>query len=261
MSYKILHFFFASIILFFGVSCSENKKGTEPTEVQPRILMMEVLVTADGCNPDSSNCTYAKIAYPSFTDSTTWILNDFLQNKITNIGADYTADSVFGSIDDLAQTFVDDYERFQRDYPDYSFGWYLNVNSEVILDDTTYVSFRISSEAFTGGAHPNSSLSYYIVNTVTGKPLGITDIIADTVRFKKSLEQAFRTEKGLDESQSLTDLGYFIDDGDFMLTDNIGMTEDDILVHFNSYEIAPYALGSTTITISRESLGDILKLR
>ncbi len=253
--------FFVILLLLVAIACTDRKTGEGITDKKPRILMMEVLVTSDGCNPDSASCTYAKIAYPTFTDSTTWILNDFLQEKITHIGADFTQDSIPASIEGLAQVFVDDFETFQHEYPDYNFGWYLNVNSEVILDDTTIVSFRISNETYTGGAHPNSAIRYYVVNTSTGKPLEVQDIIADTVAFKNSLEQAFRHEKGLDDSQSLSDLGYFIEEDGFMLTDNIGLTEDDILVHFNPYQIAPYALGPTTITLSRESLGTILKLR
>ncbi len=223
--------------------------------------MMEVLRTSDECNPDSANCTYAKIVYPSFTDSTTWFLNDFIQKSITDIAADYVQDTLPESIVSLADWFVGDFERFRNDYPEYNFGWYLDISSEVILDDSTYFSFRIDSEAYTGGAHPNSIVRYYIVRRSDGKPLGLHDIVADTVRFKSSIEQAFRIDRGLDESQSLAEMGYFIEEDGFGLTDNMGLTESELLVQFNPYEIAPYSLGPTTITLNRRKLGDILKLR
>ena len=52
-----------------------------------------------------------------------------------------------------------------------------------------------------------------------------------------------------------------MDDGNFVLNDNIGMTEDKVIVHYNPYEIAPYAQGPTTIELDKNALGDILKLK
>ena len=251
---------FSLLILFSIISCKDKSAIQDTPDDKPRVLMMEILQTSDECNPDSASCTYAKIVYPSFTDSTTWILNDFIQKCITLIAADYVQDTLPESIESLADWFVDDYERFINDYPEYKFGWYLDINSEVILDDSVYVSFRIDSEAYTGGAHPNSNVQYYIVRTSDGQSLGLHDIITDTVRFKSMLEQAFRKDRGLEDSQSLAEMGYFIEEDGFTLTDNIGLTETELLVQFNPYEIAPYSLGPTTITLNRQELGDILKL-
>jgi len=259
--YMKLQLLFSLLILLSAISCKDKIVEQDIPNDIPRVLIMEVLQTSDECNPDSSSCTYAKIVYPSFTDSTTWILNDFIQKSIILIAADYVQDTLPESIESLANQFVDDYERFRNDYPEYNFGWYLDINSEIIHDDSAYVSFRIDSEAYTGGAHPNSNIRYYIVRPFDGQPLGLHDIIADTVRFKSRLEQAFRADKGLDDSQSLTEMGYFMEENGFTLTDNMGLTETELLVQFNPYEIAPYSLGPTTITLSRQELGDILKLR
>ncbi|MDZ7605248.1 MAG: RsiV family protein [Cyclobacteriaceae bacterium] len=88
-------------------------------------------------------------------------------------------------------------------------------------------------------------------------------MILSLIRYgsKPELEQAFRADRGLDESQSLTEMGYFIEENGFTLTNNMGLTESELLVQFNPYEIAPYSLGPTTITLNRQELGDILKLR
>jgi hypothetical protein len=255
------HLLFSLLILLFATSCQDKSDVQDTAEKKPRVLMMEILQTFDECNPDSASCTYAKIVYPSFTDSTTWILNDFIQKSIALIAADYVQDTLPESIESLAAWFVDDYKRFRNDYPEYNFGWYLNINSEVILDDSACVSFRIDSEAYTGGAHPNSRIQYYIVRPSDGQSLGLHDIVADTIRFKSKLEKAFRADRGLDESQSLAEMGYFIEEDGFSLTNNMGLTERELLVQFNPYEIAPYALGPTTITLNRQELGDILKLR
>jgi hypothetical protein len=64
----------------------------------------------------------------------------------------------------------------------------------------------------------------------------------------------------MEEGQSFADAGFYINDGDFVLNDNIGITEDAVIVHFNAYEIAPYSLGPTTIELKREKIGKILKI-
>ena len=101
------------------------------------------------------------------------------------------------SLDEIAQTFIDDYVAFVRDFSDYKLGWYVKVYSEISYESDQVLSFRIDSESFTGGAHPNSGTSLYVVNKETHQELATADIISDTVRFKELLETEFRMRKGI----------------------------------------------------------------
>jgi hypothetical protein len=64
----------------------------------------------------------------------------------------------------------------------------------------------------------------------------------------------------MDTAQSFAEAGYYINDGDFILNDNIGLTDEYVIVHFNPYEIAPYSLGPTTIELNRGQVRPIMKI-
>jgi hypothetical protein len=199
--------------------------------------------------------------YPVFSDTSKSQLNTILENKLKTIAADFVSEEAAGgTFEHIAQSFIKDFETFTLDYPEYNFGWYMKLNTEITYESASTISFRIDAESFTGGAHPNTSTSYFVVDAGNSRVLNIGDIIGDTARFKTLLEEAFRKEKGMEENQSYADIGYYIDDNEFLLSDNIGLSEDGVIVHFNPYEIAPYSEGATTIEIKKEVLGNLLKV-
>jgi hypothetical protein len=120
---------------------------------------------------------------------------------------------------------------------------------------------RIDSEAFTGGAHPNSSTNFFVIDVNSYKDLGPSDIISDTTKFKEILEQEFRRQKGMGENETFADVGFYINEGDFLLNDNIGITDESIIVQFNPYEIAPYSAGATMLEINKDKLSGLLKVQ
>ena len=243
------------------ISCQEKKPSSVATEQVPKIIVKEVLASSQNCVPDSSNCTYVRIEYPEFTDSTKAHLNQIISKKLKASASDYIREeTVEGTFEHIAQSFIRDYEAFKIDFPEYNFGWYVNLKAEIIYESERLVSFSIYAESFTGGAHPNSSTNYYVLNTRSNKELKMSDIIADTTKFKELLEAEFRRSKGMSDTQTFADMGYFINDGDFLLNDNIGLTSKSVIVQFNPYEIAPYSEGATTLELSKEELGDLLKV-
>lgn len=248
----------ALLLLMF--SCDEKKSNEQKIEDQPEIVIEEILVSYQNCMPDPSKCTFAQIDYPVFTKPEKSTINKVVNEKIKILAADYISeDANTESIADIANAFVNDYDNFKKDFPEYGFGWYLKVNTELMLDGAKYISFVIDIETFTGGAHPNTNTQYYILDPATGRELEVSDIISDTIQFKNALETAFRNSKNIPEDQHFADAGYYINDGDFVLNDNIGITEDHIVVHYNSYEIGPYSLGSTTLELNKEDLKDMLR--
>jgi hypothetical protein len=257
---NFLSLLFLLPLAFF--SCQESKTAEEKPEAIPDIIMKEVFASSQDCLPDSSSCTYVRIEFPVFTDSTKSKLNEIISTKLKTIAADFVSEEASkGTIEHIAQSFIKDFETFSLDYPTYQFGWHVNMKAEITYESEQAISFRIDSEAFTGGAHPNSTTRYFVIDTHSNRLLKTTDIIADTAKFKGLLEASFRQSKGMDENQSYADIGYFIDDDNFLISDNIGLTDDEVVVHFNPYEIAPYSEGATTIEVKKQTLGNLLKVK
>jgi hypothetical protein len=241
--------------------CDEKKPAQTEAEPHPDIITKEILSTYQNCSPDSMSCTYAMIDYQVFTDSGKSVLNNAIKEKIMLIASDFMREGGQQTeLSDIADAFVDDYEQFVAEYADYDLGWSLTINSEIIYHTATIISYRVDVASFTGGAHPNSSSDYFVMDAGTARELKMGDIISDTTQFKQILEAAFRKTKGMDTAQSFAEAGYYINDGDFILNDNIGLTDEYVIAHFNPYEIAPYSLGPTTIELDREQVRPIMKI-
>ena len=255
------YLFFAICLVTFLISCEEKKTAEQDHQSQPPILVNEVLISNDNCHQDSTTCTFVYIEYPEFSDSAKLPLNELISSRLRTTTSEYFREEVVdGTFEHIAQSFIQDYKSFKIDFPDYQIGWYVKVFSEITYESEEIMSFRIDSESYTGGAHPNSRTAFYVIDKQLKSELSTSDIIADTSKFKNMLEAEFRRLKGISGDQSFADRGYYINDGDFLLNNNIGISDTKIMVHFNPYEIAPYAEGATTIEMNKTDLKGILKI-
>nr|MCU0409966.1 RsiV family protein [Bacteroidales bacterium] len=62
-------------------------------------------------------------------------------------------------------------------------------------------------------------------------------------------EKIFRAEKQLSPDANLESEGFWFEGNKFYLNKNFGIKNDGLVFYFNSYEIAPYAMGPTEIKI------------
>ena len=62
-------------------------------------------------------------------------------------------------------------------------------------------------------------------------------------------ESAFREKHKLTPDTSLNDGGFLFPDGDFILPENMAVNEQGILLIYNPYEVAAYALGRTVLLL------------
>jgi hypothetical protein len=252
------------VILFFAMvsACREQTHDRDNSQSLPRIQINEVLLSYDDCHIDSASCTYVYVEYPEFSDTSKTMLNQIISGKLRDVAGDYFGDeSQDGTFEHLAHSFVKDYQDFIIDFPGYQIGWYVKMLAGITYESEQVLSFSINSESYTGGAHPNYSTVFYVIDKRSYRQLTTADIIADTSQFKKQLEAEFRRIKGMSGEQSFAERGFYINDGDFLLNNNIGISDDKVLVHFNPYEIASYSEGATTIEMNKSDLKELLKIK
>ena len=260
MKNSIFFFFVLVVALYACEDKKANQKEYESAPI-PEIISRDITESYLDCSPDTSNCTYASISIAQFTDTSKTALNHAILNLTMGNAKNYLNEgSNAFSLEAVAISFIDDYAAFVKDFPDYRLGWYLQISADIIYNTEKFVTVKVDDGSFTGGAHPNHTSSYYVLDGINDRILNISDIVSDTIQFKHALESAFRIQNGIKEEQTLADAGYWIEDGDFYLNDNIGITEDKIIVHFNPYEIAPYSMGPTTIELDKNSVAQFLKI-
>jgi len=63
----------------------------------------------------------------------------------------------------------------------------------------------------------------------------------------------------LKPDENLEEAGFWFNEGNFKLNDNFLITTDGLKFFFNSYEIGPYAIGTTELLIPFSRIKNILK--
>ena len=163
------------------------------------------------------------------------------------------------SISALSEQFILAYRERQRVFPGRWF-WTLDRSVSVARDDAGIVTLEMREYVFSGGAHPGESLVYANFDKRTGKRLHLSDIISPdrAADLATAAEAAFRKARNMEPGSSFLSHGFTFSDNVFRLNDNFFPSGDTLLVHFNTYEIAPYAIGPTTLRISLKELGGVV---
>src|ERR1035437_1089458 len=147
----------------------------------------------------------------------------------------------------------------------YSFNNEHTVEGFSLLSDKKVYSYGIDRYVFMGGAHGLSNRNYYNFDLKTGKLITEKDLY--TANFQTALSELIKTRiieeskeaKGKDDDpiMSLEDTDFWTEaikpNGNFYITD------ESINYVFNPYEIAPYYMGQTEVTIPFARLRNILK--
>lgn len=166
------------------------------------------------------------------------------------------------TIETLANAFIADYEkdRNQAQTND-SVSWQCSIDVSVEHNTEYFISLKVSSYIFTGGAHPLQTTSYYVVTTRTPEPklLSLRDIIQDTATFKKAAELQLRTMYDIPLHHDLRKHGFIVETNSLPLTKNFSLTRRGITLYYNPYEISPYSMGAHQINLPYSAISHYLR--
>ena len=140
-------------------------------------------------------------------------------------------------------------------------GYMLQRTVTVEADTLGVFSARFDNYYFLGGAHPNYFTSFINTDLSNGSNIKLSGIFNPGYEneLNKIGESKFRAKRDLKPDEDLTEAGYWFDKGKFKMNDNFVITAEGISFFFNSYEIGPYALGTTEIMIDYSEIKDLIK--
>jgi hypothetical protein len=247
-------------MLLFLYSCNNqgNEKAGKGDKAYDGInyRMEKIFVAENDCTTDSLEaCTHVMIEYPVFTDEKMSPANSFINHSIADMlgYGDAESDSLV-DLKKAAQRIIDDYTDFKKDFPDSPQVWNFRSVTEVIYEKDDLVSLKMLTESYMGGAHGSLMTGYLNFDTETGRYVNLLDRIADTAAFIALAEKKFRKKRHLAPDADLEEAGYWFPDNKFSLPANIGVSNNGYLLHYNPYEVAPYASGPTDIVIGFDEL-------
>ncbi len=164
----------------------------------------------------------------------------------------------------MKSTFFENYissnESLYDEMPDgRSFDWEMLKYMHILNNRDYLLTFYIISYGFTGGAHGLETCDYYSADIRTGRLLKLDDIFLPDSRAALTLllTNKLRLEAGLDDTQKLSDAGYFVEE--IKPNENFYITTEGIGFLYNHYDIAPYSFGATKLFLTTEDLKGLIK--
>ena len=185
-------------------------------------------------------------------------INSTVENFIVN-AISFNEDTIINiSLNDAIKKFDSIYIAFKDDFEENSLIWEALIDGEVTYQSPEITCIAINSYLNTGGAHGNMNISFLNFNSQTGKNLQLEDYIKNHKDFLKLAETYFNLEIE-EESNKDSFNDYFFGDS-FHLPENIGFSDEGIILLYNNYEIAPYSEGITEFTIPFEEVLKYIKI-
>lgn len=226
------------------VACQPDARNA--SEEEP-YHFVEFTKHSASCVSDSMRCAAVKIEYPQYDSLDLPIrqkINTSIRYQLLKVIAGQIEQDA-NSLDEVAQLFIEDYNEFSS--VDFAMPWTLEAFSKVLRANEHWFVVAIDAYVFTGGAHPNSFRTILNYDLKQGQLISLEDMVLDKAAFSTVAESIFRREKGIEQTASFEQAGYFMED--FKLSTQFALTPTGLMLFYNTYEIAPYVVGVTEFEI------------
>lgn len=155
--------------------------------------------------------------------------------------------------------FIDDYRKYQRDLGSLSFSYEADTYMEIIYQSNDLISIDLNFYLFTGGAHGYGGTRFLNFDRSTGKQFSMEELFTDIKPLEEIAEKMIREQYQIPADQNINATGFWFENDQFHLPKNIGFTENEILLVYNQYEIASYAEGSISLSVTKSDLMPYIK--
>ncbi len=251
---------FSTITLVFSCRSDESKSSLNK---ELKFEQVKYYKKSAGCDSlRNDNCAEIKIEFPQITS----FENEIVKSKINkSIMVLFSQDILGGSKSDDFETmmkgFIEEYESFTNEFPDAYQSWFIERTGEVKLNKENIFSIDYMEYSYTGGAHPNTYVTFKNFNLSNGDEIGLDEIIsADKQNELTTIAEAeFRKLKELTPEADLGQAGFWFENDKFYLNDNFLITDTSLVFYYNNYEITAYAFGPTELVIPYQKIKNLVE--
>ena len=254
---------FGLLVSCLAVACSNNTSQPQP-ETAASALSVEI----KNRKKDIPNVAGYDIAYPVVTGGAQGVadaINKEIQ-RLYNSSCIIEFDStralvpIEAAIDSFEKMAIDEHKAIKDLMP-----FELETVVEKPFENAQILTIGINMYQFMGGAHPNTLVSYLNFDVATGKLLTTNDIVGDAKGLLQVLDSKIKNDPegayAISKAKSYGEAGYFIDNEQLPLPQNIQLGKDTVTFMYNTYEIAVYAMGPTIIMLPTQEVQKFLKVK
>lgn len=140
------------------------------------------------------------------------------------------------------------------------FSYYEMSSDDIAFNQDDIISYTVSFENYTGGAHGAHSYNNHVVNLKTGKPITEEEIFVDNYQdnLARILVDQIAKQNNVSDAKELENIGFFSVDEIFP-NGNFLVDETGITYSFNEYEIAAYVVGVTNVHLPYKEIRYLLR--
>ncbi len=221
----------------------------------------------EGCVNEKTNCASFIASFPVLDPKanghkTADAINNFVRSKLYSalIGEEQP-----NGLNDLLRPYFEAYKEAlqnnQNEGEDSIAAWKFNRRISVHTNTFKVFTLKHSESSYAGGAHPNSFTNYYHFNPKNGEQFTLASFFNKGYETKLTAlaEKAFRKKLSISPNTSLEDEGFWFKNKVFTLTENFWWDNEGIHFLYNPYEVAAYAVGAIEISVSYNTINELLK--
>jgi hypothetical protein len=234
----------------------------EPAVQARFVWQVRCEAASEPCADPNEACAEFVVEYPEFEEGPDEVVLARLNQAVTELATspsfdDHRAASISGT----GKRFLQLYNASKQQMPGYDGRWRDQRKVSVIYQDDAVISFRLDEELYTGGAHGLSTSLLVSYGLEHGDRLSMADLFLEqrAARLNELGEQRLRQEREIAPGRSLSDAGFDFQGDRFRLSSNFAVADQAVLFHYNAYDIAPYALGPTTLVLKAAEIRDCLR--
>ncbi len=235
--------------IVFLISCSSKS----PTENPLKFEVVTYQKQSEGCDSlRDDNCAKIKIEFPQILSFENGLVKEKINNSISGLFAqDILGGNKSNDFETQMSSFIEEYESLIKEFPDSYQSWFIERTGEVKLNKENIFSIDYMEYSFTGGAHPNTFVTFKNFNLSDGQEIVLDEIIPKDKQngLTKIAEAEFRKLKELTSDADLGQAGFWFENNKFYLNDNFLITDSSLVFYYNNYEITAYAFGPTELEI------------
>lgn len=246
----------SSILFYF--SCGRKSPAANDLKFE----LVTYLKQSDGCDGvRDDNCAKIKIEFPRITSFENEMVKERINNSVSNL---FSQDLLGGTKSDDMETmmrmFIEEYEAFTKEFPEAYLSWFIERTGEVKLNKGNIFSIDYMDYSFTGGAHPNTYVTFKNFDLSNGEQITLDQIIAAGKKNELTAiaEAEFRKLKELTSRADLGQAGFWFENNTFYLNENFLIKDSSLVFYYNNYEITAYAFGPTELEIPYSKIRNLI---
>lgn len=134
------------------------------------------------------------------------------------------------------------------------------AEGKVVFQEGNFLSYQFKVFSYMGGAHGNTTTANRVFDLNTQQVISLSNLFsADNLpEVGVLLRQTLATLNECESVEQLAQAGIFFSANEIEPTDNFILDDKGLTWIYDPYEIAPYAYGSVTVSLSWKELNDLL---